>query len=53
MYLVAGALDARKCSNNSQPGVQLVDEPGACHLNRWVQIDNLVGDAQLELDGLA
>ena len=52
-YLVAGALDAWESSDHSQPGVQLVNEPGACHLNWRVQVDNLVGDAQLKLDGLA
>ena len=32
--------------------MKLVDESGACHLHWWVKVDDLVGDAELKLDGL-
>ena len=52
MDLVSGALYPGEGGDDADPVVELCDEVTASHLDRWLEVHDLVGDVELVLNGL-
>ena len=52
MDLVSGALYPGQGSDDADPVVELCDEVAASHLDRWLEVHDLVGEVELVLNGL-
>ena len=52
MDLVSRALYPGEGGDDADPVVELCDEVTASHLDRWLEVHDLVGDVELVLNGL-
>ena len=52
MDLVSRALYPGEGGDDADPVVELCDEVAASHLDRWLEVHDLVGDVELVLNGL-